>query len=59
MPYKTSAIGGGKYRVTSPNGVKSKGTTKEKAKKQVNLLRGVEHGWKPDQMNKMHKKMHS
>lgn len=47
MPYKTSALGDGKYRVTSPNGVKAKATTKEKAAKQVRLLRGVEHGWMP------------
>lgn len=36
-----------KYRVSTPHGVKAKGTTKAKARKQANLLRGVEHGWKP------------
>jgi len=45
MPYKIRKVDG--YKVTSPHGTKSKGTTKEKAKVQVNLLRGVEHGWKP------------
>jgi len=45
MPYKIGKVDG--YRVTSPHGTKSKGTTKAKAQKQVNLLRGVEHGWKP------------
>jgi len=47
MPYKIGKVKGDGYRVTSPHGTKSKGTTKEKAQKQVNLLRGVEHGWKP------------
>ena len=36
-----------KYRVSTPGGTKAKGTTKAKAKRQANLLRGVEHGWKP------------
>jgi hypothetical protein len=35
------------YRVSTPHGVKAKHTTKAKAKRQANLLRGVEHGWKP------------
>lgn len=43
MPYKIRKIKGGKARVTSPHGVKSKATTPEKAEKQVRLLRGVEH----------------
>lgn len=36
-----------KYRVSTPGGVKAKGTTKAKAQSQSNLLRGIEHGWKP------------
>ncbi len=47
MPYKIRTTAEGNYRVTSPSGVKSKGTTKEKAKAQIRLLQGVEHGWKP------------
>ena len=47
MPYKTKKVGKGKVQVSSPNGVKAKGTTPEKAAAQVRLLRGVEHGWKP------------
>jgi len=35
------------YTVRTPGGVKSKGTTKAKAKGQANLLRGIEHGWRP------------
>lgn len=37
----------GRYRVRTPGGTKAKGTTKEKAMAQANLLRGVEHGWRP------------
>ena len=36
-----------KYKVTHGGKVSAKATTKAKAKKQANLLRGVEHGWKP------------
>jgi len=35
------------YRVSTPHGVKAKHTTKQKAMAQANLLRGIEHGWKP------------
>lgn len=38
---------GKKYTVSTPGGVKAKGTSKAKAKKQANLLRAVDHGWKP------------
>ena len=38
---------GKKYEVRTPGGIKAKGTTKAKAQAQANLLRGVEHGWKP------------
>lgn len=37
----------GSYKVSTPSGVKAKGTTREKAMKQRNLLNAVEHGWKP------------
>lgn len=43
MPYKETKLKGGKVRVTSPNGVKSKATTPEKAKAQERLLRAIEH----------------
>jgi len=45
MPYKMKKVDG--YRVTSPRRTHAKSTTKAKAKRQMNLLRGVEHGWKP------------
>ena len=46
MPVKITKSGGG-YRVSTPNGVKAKHTTKDKAEKQRNLLNAVDHGWKP------------
>ena len=46
MPVKI-AKSGDVYRVSTPHGVKAKGTTLKKAKRQRNLLNAVEHGWKP------------
>jgi len=51
MPEKITKVKGG-YRVSTPNGVKAKHTTKAKAESQARLLRAVDHGWKPT-----HKKM--
>lgn len=45
MPAKITKVDG--YRVSTPGGVKAKNTTKAKAKAQVRLLRGIEHGMKP------------
>ena len=45
MPVKIKKVNG--YRVSTPSGVKAKKTTKAKAKRQANLIRAVEHGWKP------------
>ena len=36
----------GHYSVSTPHGVKAKGTTKAKAESQKRLLDAVEHGWK-------------
>lgn len=47
MPEKIRKLQSGKYRVSTPGGVKAKGTTKAKAESQARLLRAVEHGWKP------------
>lgn len=38
---------GGRYRVSTPHGVKAKSTTRAKAHAQRRLLNAVEHGWKP------------
>lgn len=35
------------YQVSHEGKVSAKGTTLQKAKAQANLLRGIEHGWKP------------
>lgn len=45
MPVKIKKKDG--YQVSTPGGVKAKSTTKTKAKRQANLLRAVERGWKP------------
>jgi len=51
MPYKIRKKGN-KYRVTSPHGVKAKGTTLRKAHKMVRLLNAVKHGWEPTKRNR-------
>ena len=45
MPVRLRKVNG--YRVSTPGGVKAKRTTLRKAKRQANLLRAVDHGWKP------------
>jgi len=45
MPVKINKVDG--YRVTHGGKVSAKKTSKLKAQSQANLLRGVEHGWKP------------
>lgn len=47
MPVKVSKVGKGRYRVRHGGKVAAKGTTKAKATRQANLLRGLAHGWKP------------
>ena len=47
MPVKITRVDGNRYKVSTPSQVHAKGTTKAKAEAQANLLRGVEHGWKP------------
>lgn len=47
MPVKIKKVDKGKYSVSTPGGVKAKGTTKGKAEAQERLLNAVEHGWKP------------
>jgi len=45
MPVKITKVGG-KYRVSTPSGVKAKGTSLAKAKRQRRLINATEHGWK-------------
>ncbi len=47
MPVKIRKIRRGRVRVSTPSGVKAKGTTPAKARRQANLLRAVKHGWRP------------
>ena len=47
MPVALIKLPSGKVRVSTPNGVKAKGTSEDKAKHLRNLLNAVEHGWKP------------
>jgi len=47
MPVKIRQFKPGHYRVSTPHGVHAKDTTKRNAQRQSNLLRGIEHGWKP------------
>lgn len=43
MPVKIRKTKSGKYRVSTPGGVKAKGTTKAKAESQQRLLNAVKH----------------
>ena len=55
MPAKVRKKKDGKYEVSTPGGVKAKGTTKKKAKSQQRLLNAIDHGWEPD-MDTMEKR---
>ncbi|MDE2099296.1 MAG: hypothetical protein KGL39_18730 [Patescibacteria group bacterium] len=57
MPYTMKKLPSGKVEVTSPHGVKSHGSTPANAKKQVNLLRAVDHGWHPSNRNALAHKL--
>lgn len=45
MPVRVKKVDG--HQVSTPGGVKAKGTTFQKAQAQAALLRGIDHGWKP------------
>lgn len=47
MPVRITKTSGGKYRVTHGGKTSAKATTRTKATRQANLLRGVAHGWRP------------
>jgi len=44
-PVRIKKVNG--YQVSTPGGIKAKRTTKKKAQRQANLLRAIEHGWRP------------
>ena len=47
MPVTVKKLPSGKVRVSTPNGVKAKGTTPKKAASQKRLLNAIDHGFKP------------
>lgn len=47
LPVSVRRKSSGKYQVRNAGRVTAKGTNKTTAKRQANLLRGLEHGWKP------------
>ena len=47
MPVKLRKLKSGRYRVSTPGGVKAKHATARNAKRQAKLLRAIDHGWKP------------
>jgi len=47
MPVKIKKTKKGNYRVSTPSGVKSKGTSLKNAKSQERLLNAVDHGFQP------------
>lgn len=47
MPYTLKRVDGGYEVVNAATGRKHGKTTKTMAQKQMNLLRAIEHGWKP------------
>jgi len=51
MPVRIRKIDG-KFRVSTPSGIKAKGTTEEKAEAQRRLLQGIEHGMVPRKKKK-------
>lgn len=46
MPAKVTKVKGG-YRVSTPNAVHAKHTTKRKAEAQKRLINAIDHGFKP------------
>lgn len=47
MPTQVRKTASGKYKVSTPGGVKAKATSKAKAEAQARLLHGIDRGWKP------------
>ncbi|UFS70212.1 hypothetical protein LPW11_20350 [Geomonas sp. RF6] len=48
MPAKVTKNKDGSYKVSTPNAVHAKGTTKGKAEAQARLLNAMDHGFVPD-----------
>lgn len=58
MPVKITKTENGKYRVSTPNAIHAKATTKYKAMAQERLLNAVEHGWHPTGKKATHANIH-
>jgi hypothetical protein len=58
MPVSIRKNKGGSYRVSTPNRVHAKHTTKAKAKSQERLLNAIDHGWTPTGKKAKRKKKH-
>jgi hypothetical protein len=46
MPCSITKLNG-KFRVSTPGGIKAKSTTRKKAEAQKRLLNAIDHGFKP------------
>jgi hypothetical protein len=55
MPVKVKKVKGG-YRVSTPNRVHAKKTSKKKAEVQKRLLNAIEHGFVPSKRKRRRKK---
>lgn len=55
MPWHKTKLPNGKVRVSSPGGVRSRGTSEANANKQIALLRAIEHGFDPDKEKSIRK----
>lgn len=53
MPYAIKKVGNKWVVIKSTTGEKvAEHDSEEKAKSQINLLRGIEHGWRPTKLKK-------
>ena len=61
MPVKITSLGGGRYRVSTPNQVHAKSTSLKNAKAQERILNAIEHNpkWKPTGKKRKRKKKKS
>jgi hypothetical protein len=47
MPVRIRRLKNGRYRVSTPKGIKAKSTSRKKAMKMKRLLNAIDHGWRP------------
>jgi len=56
MPVKVRKLKSGKYRVSTPSGVKAKSTTKKKAMRQASIIRAADKRKRKRKTRKMRRK---